>query len=114
MIFAVVVAAFLLFSNMYRREFKNKIQATGDYLLWTSWGTPISEKERMHQKEIQSSSSSKTIAKSNQSQESSVTENRGMINNSSDVAVSENTASSSVEDGAQTALKTFDLNDLLP
>jgi len=115
-ILTIIIAAFSFFRSSFKRHLKDKVQQTGDYLLWTRWGSPynpdgsITAKKNMQAKERQSASSSKSKTDSSQRNYNVNKEKRGQIDNEVDFQSDENSMSTSVEDGASPVLKTFDLD----
>jgi len=105
-VFVAVLAAAIFIRMPFKRALQRKINATADYMFWTKWG------DSPQQYKGETTSAVKT--RTRQSVSTTQSERDSYINSNADSTVSEDSASSGVEEGAQPALKTFDLNSILP
>jgi hypothetical protein len=105
-VFTVVLAAVIFIRMPFKRALQRKMNATADYMFWTRWG------DSPQQYKGETTSAVKTQTKQGVSTVQS--EKDSYINNNATSTVSEDSASVGVEEGSQPALKTFDLNTILP
>ncbi len=101
-VFAAVIAASLLIRVPVKRGLQGKIISVTDYMFWTKWGAgPQQDKE----------DNTFTKTETSQSIDTTRSEKDKYIKYTADSGVSEKTISTSVEDGTQPVLRTFNLND---
>jgi hypothetical protein len=104
--FSVIVAAIIFLRAPINRALQTKAIQMTDYMFWKKWG------QNTQQYKGDDTSFIKTTA--GQDLSTRQAEREGKISNSADSVATENTASSSVEEGSQPLLKTINLNDLPP
>ena len=104
--FSVIVAAVLLVRVPIKNALQAKTVQVTDHMFWKKWG----------QEPQQYKGDDTSFVKTNTTQSSSTrqAERRGYINNDLNAVTTEKTASSGVEEGSQSVLKTIDLNDIQP
>ncbi len=104
--FAVVLAAIVFIRMPLKRALQTRVMATTDYMFWTRWGNST----RQYKGETN------TFVKTQASQDVNTTqsERNKYITTTASSVNREDTVSSGVEEGAQPALKTIDLNAILP
>ena len=106
--FSVIVAAIFLVRVSLNRALQSKVMGVTDYMLWTKWDKSVPPQQY---KGDDTSFVKTTVG---QDLNTKQTEKEGFIKNDADSVNSEDTASSSVEEGSQAVLKTINLNDLQP
>jgi hypothetical protein len=103
---AVVVAAVLFIRAPLKRALQTRMMATTDYMFWTRWGNSTQQ--------YKGETNSYVKTQATQSFNTTQLERKDKhISSVAESKVREDTVSSGVEEGAQPALKTFDLNDIL-
>lgn len=111
-VFTVVVATILFIRLPFKRALQQKVTTTADYLLWTKWANTLEEKNELIKREKEEAA---TFSKAEADQNCNTTtkERQAYINYGVDSISTETSAFSSVEDGSQSILKTFDLNAIV-
>ena len=106
------MAAVLLVRVPIKNALQAKTAQVTDYMFWLKWKKDDGTRWQPQQYKGDNTS----VVKSNAAQSLSTrqTERTGHINNDADSVSSENTASSSVEEGSQAVLKVIDLNAIQP
>ena len=105
-VFAVVVAGVMFIQIPLKRALQGKINTAADYMFWTKW--------RDDPRQYKGETTSFVKTRAQQGISARQAQRDGRTDNDADSAVTENTVSSGVEEGAQPVLKTFDLNTVLP
>lgn len=108
--FGIVVAAMVFIRMPFKRGLQGKIMAAADYCFWSVWDKPVEQ----YKGDLTSFVKSKTA----QDQEMIVHEQKreqqqATIKNFINSSVQEDSAFTAVEDGAESYLKTFDLNTIV-
>jgi hypothetical protein len=116
-VFSVIVAAMFLINPAVRRAVQAKVMALTDYLFWTKGLKNDGSAWQPDQYKGDDTSFVKTKSSqnsANQQLEVKAQGEKGYITNYGSSEATEETVSTSVEDGSQDTLKTFDLNKALP
>jgi len=102
----VVVAAALVVRAPIKNVLQKKVMGTTDYLFWKKYGDPTQQ----HKGDDTSFVKTKVA----QDLHTTLGEREGYVKNKADSLTTEDSVSSSVEDGSQVVLKAVNLNDILP
>jgi len=104
--FSVIVAAVLLVRVPIKNALQAKTVQVTDYMFWKKWGQDT--------KQYKGDDTGFIKTSTGQTSNTRQTERKGYIHNDADAVTTEKSASSGVEEGSQSVLKTINLNDIQP
>lgn len=110
-VFSVILAVLSFINTPLKRAIQGKVMALADFTFWTRWGDEVNQYKGDDTNFTKSKSSQNAVNNQLEVKKSGA---KGYITNYLSSETTEDTVSSSVEDGSQAALKILDLNKVQP